>query len=169
VTDVAGQAVPGLRIVEVDPQGAVALGLLREAAIEARALYPELVDPNAPWPTNGPTPPGGIYLVAYWQRSPVACGALRPLEDGVAEIRRMFVTRHARRQGMARAVLQELEAQALKRGYKILRLETGYRQAPAIGLYRHLGYAQIEPFGEYAGDPTSVCFEKAIAPGTRKA
>ena len=39
-----------LQIPIVDPQGVDALALLRGAAMEARALYPDLHDPNAPCP-----------------------------------------------------------------------------------------------------------------------
>ena len=151
-----------VRIVEADPQGADALALLREAAVEARALYPELFEPDAPWPTNLPTPQGGVYVVAYEGHRPVACGAIRPLEGRTAEVRRMFVTRAARRQGLARAVLYELKEQAIRLGYVKLRLETGYKQVAAITLYQAEGFNRIEPFGEYSSDPTSVCFEKAL-------
>lgn len=152
-----------VELLDADPQGADALALLREAAVEARALYPDLLDPNAPWPTNGPTPPGGVYLLAYEDRLAVACGAIRPLEGGVAEVRRLFVTRSARRRGLARRVMRELEARALALGVTTLRLETGLRQLPAIRLYESEGFVRIAAFGEYVGDPTSVCFEKRIA------
>lgn len=151
-----------LKIVEVDPQGEGALSLLREAAFEARALYPELFDSNATWPTNGPTPAGGFYLVGYLEHKPVASGAVRPLQGNVAEVRRMFVTRSARKQGIARKILNELESRAQRSGYDTLRIETGYKQEPAIRLYESHGYLRIRPFGEYSDDPTSVCFEKTL-------
>lgn len=151
-----------ISIVEVDPQGAEALSLLREAAVEARALYPELQAPDAPWPTNGPTSPGGIYLLGYVDGTVVASGALRRLDDAVAEVRRMFVTASARRAGCAAQMLRALETTAASMGYSTLRLETGYRQLPAIALYLHSGYRRIDPFGPYVDDPTSVCFEKYI-------
>ncbi|HET9590653.1 MAG TPA: GNAT family N-acetyltransferase [Anaerolineales bacterium] len=152
----------GLLIKEVDPQEEDALALLYEAAIEARALYPELHPPGSPWPENTPTPARGIYLVAYLDGEPVACGALRPLEETVAEVRRMYVARHARRKGLAQSILRELEAAAARFGYRTLRLETGYRQLPAMALYESYGFRRIEPFGEYSNDPTSVCYEKDI-------
>lgn len=154
-----------VRVESVDPQGADALALLREAAVEARALYPELVTPNAPWPTNAPTPERGTYLIAYADGQPVASGAFRPLEPLVAEVRRMFVTRSARRRGLAKIVLQELESQAREFSYTVLRLETGVRQLPAMALYESCGFRRIPPFGEYISDPTSVCFEKQLACG----
>lgn len=146
----------------VDPQGADAIALLAEAAVEASALYPELHDPTAPGPTNAPTPPRGIDLVAYLDGTAVACGALRPLDDDTAEVRRMYVRRSHRRLGLASAILHALEQAAADFGYRTLRLETGYRQQPAIALYEVRGFAHIAPFGPYVDDPTSVCFEKQL-------
>ena len=147
---------------QVDPQGADALALLHEAAIEASALYPELHDPAAPGPTNAPTPPRGVYLVAYVNGMAVACGALRPLDAHIAEVRRMFVQRSHRRHGLASTLLQALEQAARNFDYSTLRLETGYRQQPALALYEARGFVRIAPFGPYADDPTSVCFEKRL-------
>lgn len=149
-------------IVEVDPKGPDALLLLRQAAIEARELYPELFDADAPWPSNPPTPEGGTYLVVYESEMPIACGSLRPIDEKVAEVRRMFVTPSARGTGAAKAMLQALERHAARLGYTHLRLETGYRQTPAMRLYESSGFLRIPPFGVYLNDPTSVCYEKAI-------
>jgi len=155
-----------LEIVISNPQGRDAQRLLREAAIEARELYPELHDQDAPWPTNPPTPAGGVYLLGYAGGTAVAGGALRPLSPNVAEVRRMYVSRPARRRGYARAMLESLEANAKKLGYGTLRLETGNKQMSAMALYESCGFHRIEPFGEYAGNPISICFEKGLCHGT---
>jgi GNAT superfamily N-acetyltransferase len=154
-----------IEIREVDPQGSEAMGLLHEAALDARALYPELHDPAAPGPRNPPTPPGGTYLLAYLDGVPLASGALRPLDEQTAEVRRMYVLRTARRGGLARAMLVALEARARALGYRRLRLETGCRQQPAMALYEASGFRRIPPFGPYVDDPTSVCFEKVLSDG----
>ncbi|WP_374701940.1 GNAT family N-acetyltransferase [Ideonella sp. B508-1] len=146
----------------VDPQGEDALSLLREAAIEARALYPELHADGAPWPGNSPTPPGGTYVIAYDAEVPIGCGALRPIDSAVVEVRRMYVRKSARCAGVARKILEVLEASATRMGYKVMRLETGNRQQPAMALYESFGFERIVPFGEYANDPTSVCYEKHL-------
>ncbi len=150
-------------IVEVDSQGQDALTLLREAALEARTLYPELFSPDAPWPDNPPTPGRGIYLVGYSNKLPVACGALRPIDAHTVEVRRMFVTAGNRRMGLAGIMLRELEKRAAGFGYTLMRLETGNRQSSAMALYEKLGFKRIPAFGEYVGDPVSVCFEKTVA------
>lgn len=93
----------------------------------------------------------------------VACGALRPLSESTAEVRRMYVHRDYRRQGLARAVLRHLETEAARLGYSRLVLETGHKQLAAMRLYEAHGFRQIEPFGEYANDPTSVCYERFLA------
>lgn len=151
-----------LTIAPADPRGAAALALLAEAASEVRALYPEFEAPNAPPPQNAPTPPRGIYLLAWQDGAAVASGALRPLDDVTAEVRRLYVAPAARRQGVARAMLLRLEEEAQRLGYRVLRLETGNRQAAALALYDACGWARITPFGRYVDDPTSVCFEKPL-------
>jgi putative acetyltransferase len=145
-----------------DPQGADALLLLREAAIEARDLYPEHFTAESPWPDNPVTPPGGVYLLAYSQGRPSGCGALRPIDKDHVEVRRMFVTATSRRKGLAQAMLHKLELSAWHLGYSVMQLETGNRQLSAIALYESYGFKRIAPFGEYIDDPLSVCFKKQI-------
>ncbi|HEY9022975.1 MAG TPA: GNAT family N-acetyltransferase [Burkholderiaceae bacterium] len=147
----------------VDPQGAAALALLAQAALEARALYPELFTADSPSPVNAPPGEGDVYLVAFDGDTPVACGALRRIDVATAEVRRLFVLAPARRRGLARATLAALEDAAIGLGYDTLLLETGHRQQPAMALYDAAGFTRIPPFGPYAGDPTSVCFGKRLA------
>jgi len=147
---------------ESDPLGSEALLLLREAAIEASRLYPELHRPGDPWPTNRPTPPRGAYFIAYAQGIPVAMGAHYPMDGRCSEVRRMFTSASARRQGAGRAILSAVEQHAAGQGFSELLLETGHRQGPAIALYEAVGYRRIEPYGEYRDDPTSVCFAKSL-------
>ncbi len=151
-----------LLVLPVDPCGEHALGLLHQAVLEARALYPDLHAPEDPWPTNQPTPAGGIYLLAYLDGQPAGCGALRPLDRQTVEIRRMYVLQSARRQGLARVLLAALEQAAAGLGYTVMRLETGNRQKPAIALYQDCGFVRIPAFGEYRNDPVSLCFEKPV-------
>jgi putative acetyltransferase len=149
-------------IADVDPQGADALSLLHEATIDARALYPELFSEADRLATNGPRVERGTYVVAYVDSLPLACGALRPLGASIAEVRRMYVHRDHRRQGLARAVLEHLEREAVRLGYSRLVVETGYKQVAAMRLYEASGFQRIAPFGEYANDPTSVCYVRVL-------
>ncbi|HEY1860962.1 MAG TPA: GNAT family N-acetyltransferase [Gemmataceae bacterium] len=107
-------------------------------------------------------PPAGTFLVAYVDNRPAGCGALRPLEDGVAEVKRMYVEPRARRNGIGRRILSELEATAKRHGYRAVRLETGTRQPEAIRLYESAGYRPIAKYGEFADNPLSICYEKRM-------
>ena len=151
-----------LDIRAVDAQHPQALHLLAEAALEARALYPELFAPDSPPPHNPPLAEREVYLLACHDGQAVGCGALRACTPFVGELRRMFVTRSTRRQGVARAVLAQLEAHAKRLGYRELVLETGRRQRPAIALYAGCGFRRIAAYGTYIGDPMSVCFGKRL-------
>ena len=151
-----------LRFVSVDPQGEAALSLLQQAAEEVRALYADVLEPDSPWPVNAPLGPRDVYVVAYRRDQPIACGGLRELDRVTAEVRRMFVLRQHRRNRIGYAVLLHLADEARRLEYERLRLETGYRQAPAITLYELFGFRRIPPFGKYQDDPTSVCFELGL-------
>ena len=150
---------------DVDPQGVDALALLHEASVDARALYPELFAGTTGSATNEPLVERGVYVVAYVDERPLACGALRPLDRSTAELRRIYVHRGHRRHGLARAVIEHLEREAVRLGFDRLVLETGYRQEPAMRLYESGGFRRVPPFGPYAGDPTSVCFERVLSGG----
>ena len=93
----------------------------------------------------------------------VACGGLRELDVGTAEIKRMYVVPAARGAGAGRLVLDVLEEEARKRGYSTLRLESGTEQHEARGLYERAGYREIPCFGAYAGARFSRCYERRLS------
>jgi GNAT superfamily N-acetyltransferase len=107
-------------------------------------------------------PPGGVFLVACTDDGPVGCGGIRYHADGIAELKRMYVLPAARRDGVARALLERLEQHAVTLGYSRVRLETGVRQPEAIALYESAGYEPIERYGHYRASPLSRCFEKRL-------
>ena len=74
----------------------------------------------------------------------------------------MFVRPQFRGFGLAKLMLDHLEAYARAHKINLLRLETGIHQKEAIGLYEQFGFQTIPPFGEYIEDPLSEFFEKLI-------
>jgi GNAT superfamily N-acetyltransferase len=86
---------------------------------------------------------GAAWLVLYEGDVAVACGGLRPLAPGIAEIKRMFVTAPARRRGHARALLAELERLAAADGRQRVRLYTTEVLREARALYRACGYRPV--------------------------
>ncbi len=108
--------------------------------------------------------PNVIFAVARDEGGrAVACGAI-VLEREYGELKRMFTVPECRGQGLARSLLQCLEAEAAARGCRDFMLETGYLQHEAIALYERLGYRRRGPFGPYAEDPNSVFMHKPAAP-----
>ena len=105
----------------------------------------------------------GAFLVGYVEQAPVACGAVRKLDEETAEIKRMFVLPAWRGLGFSTRMLAALEDEARAVGAKRIVLETGERQREALALYQRYGYRQMAPFGEYVGAPLSVCMEKLLA------
>lgn len=88
--------------------------------------------------------PGAAWLVVYEGERAVGCGGLRPLEPGVGEIKRMFVSASARGRGHARALLGELERLARESGYARVRLYTTEVLREARALYDDAGYRRID-------------------------
>jgi GNAT superfamily N-acetyltransferase len=107
-------------------------------------------------------PPLGLFLVGRLAGEPVACGGWRLVEPGLAEIKRMYVVDAQRGRGLSRVLLAAIEDTARGAGVTRLRLETGYAQPEAIGLYETSGYVRIEKFGVYRDEPGSTCFGKEL-------
>ena len=103
------------------------------------------------------------YLAAVLDGRVVACGGWQALEPGVAEIKRLYVRPAYRGRGIARQLIVALEEEVLAADRPIVRLETGTHVPAAIALYRSAGYLPIPVYGEYVGNPYSVCFEKRMA------
>jgi len=141
-----------------EPEASTLLAQLRAELVEK---YPDELE-GTPFRPEQLAVSGAIFLLARMAERAVGCGAFRPLEAGVAEVKRMFVVPEARRFGVGRQILQQLESAAGEMGYTSLRLETGLRQPEAKGLYESAGYSRVPCYGRYADNPMSVCFEKSL-------
>jgi GNAT superfamily N-acetyltransferase len=92
----------------------------------------------------------------------LGCGALRPLAQDTAEVKRMFARPGTR--GVGSAVLRFLEGEAARWGYARVRLSTRLVNERAVAFYERNGYRRIPGYGHYAGSELSVCFEKLLPP-----
>jgi DNA-binding MarR family transcriptional regulator/GNAT superfamily N-acetyltransferase len=93
-------------------------------------------------------PPRGCLLVARLFGKPIGCGALRTIERGVGEIKRMWISPDARGLGIGRRLLAELEGVAKKRRLHAVRLDTNASLGEALSLYRSSGYCEIPRFND---------------------
>jgi DNA-binding MarR family transcriptional regulator len=94
------------------------------------------------------TPPAGLFLVAYRHGDAIACGGVKHHPTGASEIKRMWVAENARGLGIARRLLAELEADAVRSGASVGRIETSATLHEAITLYRSVGYVEVAPFND---------------------
>jgi len=89
------------------------------------------------------------FFIAVRDGKPLGCGGVALFSD-FAEIKRMYVRAHARRTGVADAVMTRLIVEARRAGHTILRLEAGTQSHAAISFYRRSGFRECAAFGAYA-------------------
>ena len=109
-------------------------------------------------------PPAGVFLVAEIDGVPAGCGAWRVVQPGVVEVKRLYVDPLFRRRGLARVVLDALEASAALAGHRSVVLNTGDRQPEALALYTASGYGPVPGYGVYACAPGTVFLGKDLRP-----
>ena len=71
-------------------------------------------------------------IVIYNENQPVACGCFKPFEEGIVELKRMFVSKLNRGKGLSKIVLSELEKWVTELGHHSIVLETAILQKEAI-------------------------------------
>ena len=135
------------------------LALIEQLDAYQKPLYPE--ESHHGIDVAALSQPNVVFAVA---RDPsgqaVGCGAI-VIESAYGELKRMFTQPSHRGRGIARSLVQWLEAQAQARGCHLFMLETGCLQPEAIALYERLGYSRRGPFGPYTEDPNSVFMHKS--------
>jgi putative acetyltransferase len=102
-----------------------------------------------------------FFIAAYSGSEICGIGSVKLIDD-YGEIKRVYVPSIRRGQGIARAIMEELERYLVEQAVPYARLETGIHQKAALQLYEKLGYDRIDPFGEYKEDPLSVFMEKIL-------
>lgn len=94
------------------------------------------------------TPPKGYFVIARRDGEAVGCGALKVLEPGIGEIKRVWVSNAARGQGLAGKLMDRLESIAQNAGLTLLRLDTNRSLLEAHALYRKRGYHEIARYND---------------------
>lgn len=103
----------------------------------------------------------GVWAVARNKsHEALGCGAIRPLSNDVAELKRMYAD--GRYPGTGAELLAFLERAAAELGYREVWLETRHINRRAVAFYLKHGYRQRANYGPYVGRDEAVCFSKSL-------
>jgi GNAT superfamily N-acetyltransferase len=91
-------------------------------------------------------PPTGRFLLCYVEDLPVGMAALKQLEPGIGEVKRMYVRPEYRRRGLGRALLSRLLEEADQINFQCLRLDSAPFLIESHQLYRTFGFKDIQPY-----------------------
>lgn len=94
------------------------------------------------------TPPRGVFYIVFNGEVALGMGGLRRIRDGVAEIKRIYVSSASRGGGVGAKILDRLVRDALSFGYDELMLETGPFMTSAHPIYEAAGFVDISPYAE---------------------
>ncbi len=97
-------------------------------------------------------PRGELFLLRDDAGQAVGCLGLRPLEAGDCELKRLWVEAPARGFGAGRWLVQTAIGRARELGYRRVLLDTLPRLAPALHLYRTLGFVETAPYSDHPLD-----------------
>lgn len=117
-----------------------------------RYFRPELFEPELSGLPGVYAPPRGSLIVAYMDGVAAGCVGMRPLGEGVCEMKRMFVTAEARGKGIGRLLVTRLIGDAVAAGYRVMRLDTSMHQHEAMALYEQAGFRPIGPYYDVPDD-----------------
>jgi putative acetyltransferase len=102
---------------------------------------------------------GDVTFWSMWENEELlGCGALKELDSRHGEIKSMRTAARHLRKGVASTMLDHIVAEAQRRGYRRLSLETRSAPAfePARQLYARAGFSYCGAFADYWDDPNSV-------------
>lgn len=147
-------------VAHCDPRAPASVALIEELDRHLNGLYP--AESNHLMDLAALCAADVRFFVASVGGESLGCGAVKRFTD-YTEVKRVYVAPRARGLGIAKRILEALEAATRSAGLAIMRLETGIYQPDAIALFEKAGFARRSSFGDYAqDDPYSVFMERKL-------
>lgn len=148
-----------MKIINKNPNEPEALLLMEELSKSLEAITGD--SGNNSFNPDDVCVPRSLFAIAYDEAGEaIGCGGIRPINESIAEVKRMFAMIKTR--GVGSEILFYLETQARKLGYSTLWVETRLINEKAVSFYKKRGYHQIPNYGKYADNPKAICFEKKM-------
>jgi GNAT superfamily N-acetyltransferase len=91
-------------------------------------------------------PPAGCIILAKENDQVIGCIALKPIGEGVCEMKRLYVRPSARCKALGKQLVEELIDFAKKAGYNTMKLDTISSLKEAINLYQSKGFVKTEAY-----------------------
>jgi putative acetyltransferase len=132
-----------------------ALFLEYAASLEISLCFQNFEQELAALPGNY-APPAGRLLLGLRGDQAAGCVALRPLGEGVCEMKRLYVRPAWRHKGVGRALAIAITSAATDLGYRAMRLDSLASMKAAISLYRSLGFQAVPAY--YANPSDQAVF-----------
>ncbi len=101
-----------------------------------------------------------VFVVAEINSEIVGCGAIRPIDQNIGEVKRMYAKYPGKKIGQT--ILGFLENEAVNLGYANLVLETRVKNESAVQFYQKQGYKIIPNYGKYTDRPEAICLGKSL-------
>jgi ribosomal protein S18 acetylase RimI-like enzyme len=90
--------------------------------------------------------PEGALLVATSGTTLCGCVAMKKLEPGICEMKRLYVREGFKGMGIGRVLVSHILERAKAKGYRAMRLDSLETMRPAVALYRSFGFEATEPY-----------------------
>ena len=145
-----------------DLSGPEIAAFLQEHVEQMRAITP--LESKHALDLDGLRKPEITFWTVWDENTLVGCGATKSLDPGHAELKSMRTATARKRSGVASLLLEHIIAEATRRGFARMSLETGSAEffAPARRLYEKFGFTYCDPFADYVHDPHSTYMTRPL-------
>ena len=132
-----------------DLQAAVQLFNAYASSLTVDLAYQDFATEIATLPGKYAVPTGELLLASSNHGELLGCVGLRSVNpEGCCEMKRLYVLPKARALGLGKALVDAIIGEAVRIGYREMRLDTLPTMTAAISLYKRAGFVAIDSYYE---------------------